>query len=309
MSKNENAVSVAARDEPESDSVFDFLYHDVRRVGSFLAQFDDAGHLQQITQSDGSERGTKRGFKASAGGSIPLLGAANLSLERGPDKGGYESAERVYDPLWANARTLLDYLTERDMLRRSLAEARIGQFVLVSGSLVLLDLPMLKASWGNQTVQKMIRDGATSQAASGINRQQRRAQGQPGNAHQLNPEIELLMALLTMLPHVLQCRMIGPDVNTWCNLDEEFVVGKASDLTLKHGTLLQGDWQMLGIMDAYPDSALQHGSDLADVLSQVAATPVGQMSAALAPVARTLLGRPNEAHGITPLLIFREITG
>lgn len=284
MSKNESAASVAGRDEPGNDSVFDFLYHDVRRVDSFLAQFDDAGHLQQITQADSTQLGTRRGFKATAGGSISLLGAANLSVERGPDKGGYESAERVYDPLWANARTLLDYLTERDMLRRSLTEARIGQFVLVSGSLVLLDLPMLKASWGNQTVQKMIRDGAASQTTSSLNRQQRRAQGQSGNAQQLNPELDLLMALLTMLPHVLQCRMIGRDVNTWCNLDDEFVVGKASDLTLKHGTLLQGDWQMLGIMDAYPASASQHDPDFAGVLSQIAATPIGQMSAALGPV-------------------------
>ena len=33
-------ASGAVPGEPESDSVFDFLYYDAPRVGSFLAQFD-----------------------------------------------------------------------------------------------------------------------------------------------------------------------------------------------------------------------------------------------------------------------------
>jgi hypothetical protein len=138
MSQTESGASEAEQGEPGSDSVYDFLYHDVRRIGSFLAQFDDAGHLQQITQSEGATRGSKRGWKAAAGGSLPGVGSANLSVERGPEKGGFEASERVYDPLWTNARTLLDYLSERDMLRQELARARIGQFVVVSGTLSIL---------------------------------------------------------------------------------------------------------------------------------------------------------------------------
>lgn len=127
MSQTESGASEAEPGEPGSDSVYDFLYHDARRVGSFLAQFDDAGLLQQVTQSEGAYRGSKRGWKAAAGGSMPTVGSINVSAERGPEKGAFEASERVYDPLWTNARTLLDFLGERGMVRRELEGARIGQ--------------------------------------------------------------------------------------------------------------------------------------------------------------------------------------
>lgn len=130
MSQTESGASDTEQGGPESDSVYDFLYHDAQRVGSFLAQFDDAGLLQQVTQSEGAYRGSKRGWKAAAGGSIPTVGSVNISAERGPEKGGFETSERVYDPLWTNARTLLDFLDERGMLRRELGDARIRWKVL-----------------------------------------------------------------------------------------------------------------------------------------------------------------------------------
>jgi hypothetical protein len=309
MSKTESAASEQEQEGLESDSVFDFLYHDVRRVGSFLAQFDDAGHLQQVTQSDGATRGSKRGWKAAAGGSLPGVGSANVSVERAPEKGGFEASERVYDPLWTNARTLLDFLSERDMLKRTLVNASIGQFVLVSGSLLILDLPMLKNAWASPVIQKLMRDGVAEQSAPAGNRQQRRAQGATASITTKTSQIELVVAILSMMPHVLQCRLLSQDVNVWCTLNEEFIVGKASDLTLKHGTLLQGEWQMLGILDAYPDDASRTNADLQAVISAIAATPVGQLSTQFAPVAQTMLGRPGEAHGVTPLLIFRDVTG
>ncbi len=206
MSKTESAVSAQEQGEPGSDSVFDFLYHDVRRVGSFLAQFDDAGHLQQVTQSDGATRSSKRGWKAAAGGSLPGVGSANISAERGPEKGGFQASERVYDPLWTNARTLLDFLNEREMLKRTLIGAGIGQFVLVSGTLLILDLPMLKSAWGSPAIQKLMKDGARAQTVATGNRHERR--GQAAAPVSKSPEIELIVAVLSMMPHVLQCRLL-----------------------------------------------------------------------------------------------------
>ena len=58
---------------------------------------------------------------------------------------------------------------------------------------------------------------------------------------------------------------------------------------------------MLGIVDAYPDEASKTNADLQAVISAIAATPIGQLATQFAPVARTMLGRPDEAHGVTPL--------
>jgi hypothetical protein len=40
-----------------------------------------------------------------------------------------------YDPLWANALALLDYLEQRNLFAHDLAQAGIGQLVLSSGYL------------------------------------------------------------------------------------------------------------------------------------------------------------------------------
>jgi hypothetical protein len=122
MSKNEEKVSDRAQDgDPKNDSVYDFLFYDKQRVGSFLAQFDDTGHLQQIIERETANKSSKRGvkFNLGGGGSIAGTGAqGNIGFERSPGVEGSEASERVYDPLWTNARTLLDYLTSADLINR-----------------------------------------------------------------------------------------------------------------------------------------------------------------------------------------------
>jgi hypothetical protein len=140
-SENEKIASGEGQEEPRSDSVLDFLYHDARRVGSFLAQFDDAGHLQGLTESETVAKRVKRSWKLSVGGSIPEAGASGeAAIERGPAEGGSKTNERVYDPFWTNALTLLDYLEVNGLIQRDIWQARIGQFVLVKGNLIVLDV-------------------------------------------------------------------------------------------------------------------------------------------------------------------------
>jgi hypothetical protein len=173
-SESEKIASDVEREEHESDSVFDFLYHDVRRVGSFLAQFDDAGHLQGLTQSETVSKRLKRGWRFALGGGIPDAGATGeASIERGPAEGGSETSERVYDPLWTNARTFLDYLAERDMIQRDIHKGRIGQFVLAKGNLLVVDVTMLKNAWEKPTMKKKMLAGANLEEG---NRHARRAQ-------------------------------------------------------------------------------------------------------------------------------------
>jgi hypothetical protein len=127
MSKSVEKASEKGHEEPQSDSFYDFLYYDARRIGSFLAQFDDSGHLQQVRQSDTARKGIEKGFKITAGAGAPLVGSGNVGFEKQPYDTGSESSERIYDPLWSNARTLLDYLKAADLIGRDLSTARLGQ--------------------------------------------------------------------------------------------------------------------------------------------------------------------------------------
>lgn len=312
MSKSVEIVSPEGRDEAETDSVFDFLYHDSRRIGSFLSQFDNNGLLTGLKQGETAAHGAKRGWKIGVGGEVPLLAGGKIDLERQPVAGGSETLERSYDPFWTNALTFLDFLEERRLIRPQIEEAALGQFVLVRGWLSVLDLAMFKNAWGLKTIQAAVRAGQPVEAPEG-NRQQRRSQGkQEPQTSKMPSEADILLELLSVLPHTVNASIMTKHEPVWAALREEFMVTPASELVLTHGTSMPGEWAMLGILNGRPDiGANEHqqrmaklGSDLPPGLVNSA---IGLMAQTLAPIIRTALGRPANAYAVTPILIFREV--
>lgn len=303
MPKNDETVSGEEPGEVKRDSVYDFLYHDARRVASFLAQFDPSGHLTGVKQTESAgEQESEEGSAQATANAVVARATGGFTNKRGTSAA--EGSERMYDPLWANARTFLDYMTERDMLASDLRSARIGQFVIASGSLMIMDLSRMKLAWEIPSIKKLVRDGAKQGPVAG-NREQRRSQKQPT----VN-EVDVLFELLKLFPHSIQARLLAPQDSIWCSLDENSMVSNASDLMIKHGTLIGGTWNIVGVLDAFPydpDYLTEDGEPLANVLATLATTPIGQMTVQLAPIAQSLLGRPPLAYGVTPLMIFREI--
>lgn len=281
--------------EQRSDSVYDFLYHDARRIGSFLAQFDEAGLLQQVKQIESVAKGTVD-EAAATGGVGALIAKAEGHFNTQVSQEGSEGAERLYDPLWANALTLLDYLSERDMIRRDVKAARIGQFVLASGTLEILDAMLLKSVWQVPSMKKVTANIMiqNAQAASG--------KKLPGAAVSgLEAQAATAVALLGSLPHAVQARLEGEGYSIWCTLGEDSLVVSAADLVLKHGASISGVWNALGILDAFPDSppAQPETSAVVDMRRNMSQ---------FAGVARQIFGRPYSCFGITPLLIFRSVS-
>lgn len=316
MSSSENEASDEELDAQANASVYDFLYHDVRRVGSFLAQFDVAGHLQQITQTEGVIKSQSRGFRIAAGGAVPLLGSANLDVSRTPASGGSEASERIYDPLWANARTLLDYLDARGMIGRDLSDARIGEFVLVSGELAILDLPMLRQLWELPIVRATVQSGVKSTEETGTNPKPSRNRAERRRSDHQRPissttiddnPAEFILQAIKYLPHAIQTLLTTINkAAVWSSISEESLVGSSADLMLKHGAILSGTWNIVGILDALPKSG--NGESAEAVAAALGNTPLAQAAQSLAPLVRQMMGRPSHAYGLTPLLIFRAIS-
>ena len=119
--------------------------------------------------------------------------------------------------------------------------------------------------------------------------------------------------MLATLPHAVQAAITergGPqDRVTWCSLRDENLIVPGSDLLLKHGVRIAGEWSMLGILDALPDAAVAGSPELAQMLSAFSLGSLGAVIGPMAPAIRTMLGRPTDAYGMTPLLIFREVSG
>lgn len=297
-------------ENPESASVYDFLYHDARRVGSFLAQFEMHGVRSQVkhTKNEGRDASLRKTGTGEAG--IPPFVKGQVGMDWTVGTDSRELAEYTYDPLWANARRLLDYLTEHDLIRRDLWTARLGQFVLASGTLVMLDVATFKEAWQKAGVKQFVASGvlANAEIPPGLSKAQEQAAKAKAKA-----ETELLIDMLTVLPHLIQAQLFGNGTSVWCSLNEGSLVGPPSDVVLKHGSFLQGEWSMLGILDADPDPKREVAPDGTpqqdpdEVVADLTESPIGKMTAQLAPLTRMMLGRPRRSFGVTPLLIFREV--
>jgi hypothetical protein len=318
-----STASEPEREGQENDSVFDFLYHDARRVGSFLAQFDKSGHLQQVKQTESVGRTSSNKAGMSGSGGVPLVAQGAGSAEHSWARDGREGAERVYDPLWANALALLDFLTEADMIKRDIGRARIGGFVLFSGVLTIVDLSMMKGVWEIPVLKKSFTDGV----ALSINKQENDLSGnrherrlnqlkqnteKKNSAKELEMQVDGILQLLKLLPHAVQARVTNENGTTvWSNLREDCLVISTADLALKHGPTISGEWNVLGILDAEPDVNIDGPESPSRsqvlALAALADSPFAQSMAHLSPFIRQL-GRPATAHGITPILIFRKVS-
>lgn len=325
MSPNDKTASGAELEGPVTDSVFDFIYHDVRRIGSFLAQIDPSGHLTSLKQTETAESGSGMKSSANVTGNV-VVARGGAAIEDQQTAAERETLERTYDPLWTNARALLDMLDERGMIQAGVNSARIGQFVKVTGHLAITDLTLWKGLWSLPALKEVISENAAAehQAAQAVvpsQSQNRRARRQanatkssvaPKSAFE--HQIEAGLALVGMLPHTIQARLASKEGTVWCSLKEDGLVVSASDLTLKHGITVAGLWTMVGVLDALPEIDTE-GEPTQSVIQEIinsaslTASPFSDLMQRMTPAIRGLLGRPHQAWGITPVVIFRNVAG
>ena len=317
MPKSEKIASGAEFEEPQTDSVFDFLYSDSARIASLLAQFDNSGHVTGAETSESKEEA--QGDKISAEGHIGAkklfgIGAGyegNTGLRAGL------AAKLTYDPYWANARNLLNLLDDR--LVRDLSAARIGQIVAATGHLAITDTSILKQVWDMAALKEVVRasiklpviEQPTGQPTAITN--QKPPKLTPAEIKQRNDAADATMAIMKSMPHLIQVRLHEPTgAKLWGTLRDSGVVGTTSDFLLKHGMVIPGQWAILGILDALPEAQQGgglHPDLLTDILRgiQMVKGPFGDMFRQINLPVRQLLGRPLDHYGITPLLIFREV--
>nr|VFK57091.1 MAG: hypothetical protein BECKTC1821F_GA0114240_101451 [Candidatus Kentron sp. TC] len=218
MSKEYNAVSERAQDPSEKGSVYDFLYHDVDRVNSFLSQFGDAGYLQNLTERKSFSTGKSSGTSGHANANVLIAkGGGNMRRET-HEKGG-ESSERSYNPLWSNSLTLLDYLDERDMIVRDVENAAIGQFVLLSGSLEIMDASILERIIKSSVLKNFIKTEYKKTKTA----QRNNPSGKRGKNTFDNTSFEVGMEFISMFPYTVQARMEGK-YGSWSVLNNEFML-------------------------------------------------------------------------------------
>ena len=293
------------REDQRNEPVLDFLYHDARRVASLLSQFETYGTPQQVKaiESVRTSQTTKTNFGADIG--MPLVAKGTIGRDTQTTDETFDSAERTYDPFWSNALTLIRFLEAREILRRDVTTARIGQFVQVSGKLLMIDLSIMKQLWPKTAIRKALSAGATQTSAQ--NRHERRAQNAQKSDKQDNTEA--ILSIVEAFPHTIQGNISFGGGGVWFNLKPECMVTEPADLLLKHGIEISGEWSAVGILDALPNDE-SDGDPLLQMLNRfgdVGGTLGGHLRQMLE-LARQTMGRSKTAYGLTPLVIFRKVS-
>lgn len=310
MSGSKKASSKRAGASSQNLSVLDFLYNDARRVGSFLSQFDP-GHLQNLIRTqEAFEEDSEHSGRNWGIGAPGIVGGKGESAED-VTKGKRNTLQSVFDPYWTNARALLNYLEEHNLLQRDLDNAQLGQFVLATGYLAILDLGMMKEAWEKTSISKGVKQGIIDSWGPGTAvtaAQKLEAKKQRENAEQI-------FDFLKIMPHAVNATLlqsVGRPHMFWCALREEYMATPASEIVMSAGGFVQGDWTMMGVLNARPDNiALNNlGKPVnADLEPGIMDSMVGRICTMLAPATRIAIGRPANAHAITPLMIFRAAGG
>src|SRR3954453_2605752 len=103
--------------------------------------------------------------------------------------------------------------------------------------------------------------------------------------------------MVSVMLHFIQAHLLGDSLSIWLSLIEGSLVGSAGDIVLKHGAFVPGYWNMLGVLDAFPDFRVPSPEgelppvNVDEVIAQNAGTPVGSVAAQFAVATRELLGR------------------
>lgn len=309
--ENESAKLEKARPSEESGSaeqlegqkrnlLLDFFYHDHRRVSLFLAQLETYGLLRQVKATEAaSHTGTTRTTKSAGAGLTSLL-KGEMSLGETVTDDERDEAERTYDPLWANARRFMDYLAGTNLVESDIGRARIGHFIHIFGTITIIDTSLLRNLWESQTV------------TAELKRRWKKGEipGQPKPTPQQIEHQQIMFEMLPKWPHGTQLTIDGTGFSAWGTLAEDCTITTAGEIALKHGYEIPGTWHVLGILDATP-SPLAIPINVPEIAQSPteALNNMKSIGKNLSNSIRSALGRPVDKYGITPILIFREVSG
>ena len=291
--------------DQKSTSVCDYLYTDVIRVSSFLAQFEEYGLLQSVVANEEEERSEEQKVKIGFGVKAAVIGG-DAGEENTTGTRQKDSAERTYDSVLTHARRLLDFLRQNNLIQSSLVDAGIGQFILVTGRLGVADLSTISSLLSIDSLRSVsvaVAIKSWQEEAKNPNHVKTKEQSSlETSMPDPKKRASVLIDIIRGVPLGLQARMLVDDKVLYCNLKKDAIISSSNELQLSNGILVPGSWTMLGVMDSHPDDENSEETarvenllfgDLSEIVKSYSAAMRG-------------FGRPKTSFGVTPLLIYRE---
>ncbi|WP_446189241.1 DUF6414 family protein [Herbaspirillum huttiense] len=301
--KNENnskETLIMAQESQSTDFVLDFLYVDFDRIKSWLAQLVvdgvPTGHKKTSTSGEAASKEVSGAIEAAANASVLFAKSGIKGLASGKVSAAENlssSLERSFDAYWSLPINFLNKVDEVGLLQRNISKADIGSLVLVSGSPVVMDMKFLQDVWAPGTEFML-----SQRQPLKPNNQHKAA------ANQEREQMRMVGSLLKVVPPAPQLVLKDDGgAKVWASLKENHMIVNTSALALTHGVDISGKWGVLAVLDAIPDG--QKASDRSGNFGTGLMNAAGELLTAL----RDMMGRPTDAYGVTPVLIYRLVNG
>lgn len=274
-----------APDSQSIDSLFDYFYVDKERVNALTAQLFPSGVLNTVKQSSSESEKDLKEIKAG----IPLVGGRTNASEAWS-----RTQERVFDSSWSLPLNLLAKLSEDQRVKTSLSGSRLGDLVLIKGMMKLFDAQMVHLC---MPILKRIKINELKNEKNGLAKSLLRDE---------IAGLENAEEMVKMLPPTTHIDFADSEGNfSWMSVEPLNLTTALSDVSLKYGPFIPGQWHILCIVDAYADDEKVDNPD--------APYPsvTNHLKEAMEPMLlmmRGMMGRPQGSYGITPLVIFRAVS-
>lgn len=254
------------------NSVYDFLYVDWKRISSLTSQMDEMGVLKEISETHSKDVTTTGAIGGKLDGSVGADGTKagiEAQASTGKNKNYGKTHARSFDAMFALPINFLDLLEENELIHKSQEDWAGGRIALFKGALTIADMTAILPAF---------------------------AQGANGDA-----EMVLGATILNEMPPNVQGVLVKGGTKIWSVYDLENWVTHPASLSMSHGARIDGQWAIIGIVDAKPnDNPTKAKSSLF--------APSTSSAVEFSELLRTEFGRPKNCYGFTPLLVFRQVS-
>lgn len=268
--------------------LLDFLYADHERVASLLAQINGSGALTGTEEMAGTKKTgrTKGDVK---------LGIASVGGDSGRD--WQKEVRRTFDPLWTNSGKLIEHFQGQEAPSR----LQVGQTVILEGRLLAYDLSLLSSMMKTSAVEHLIAAGIDDDPELS-----NRSSKHKSNAK--DKKATVIRELLNSFGLGFGFVLVSEVGHFWFSVKKEYLSLYDLDIPLKFPAHISGTWQALGVVDALPNDHVEGLQDVIDMNIDGLLPPAVFNMMELIGTMAGMFGRPITAYGLSPLVVFREIS-
>ena len=274
-----------------TSSLFDFLYIDRSRASSIISQLHAPGVITTVKQTQSDQDKSSKDIGLSTLGILKGQAAVEEILT--------EAQERLFDASWSLPMNLLDKLDEAGLIKKGLDSERLGSTVHANGRIRIFDISMTQKTIPFLSMLASSNESKLPPKAKKSNKNEDLFVA-PGLT------IGMMTAILGIVPNTLQVDFVDNEGRTvWMTINRDYLTVNPDDMVLKYGGVIPGEWHVVGLIDALPDS------ENITRTQETAAFPPNPLKDGLVTLLESIrenAGRSPSSFGMTPLVIFRTIS-